>query len=151
MKIFGIESGRKIAAARAAAIFRSVLCRGEKVVLKKVLIVEDYADVRAIMKILVRNYGYKVIEARDGYEAIEKTTQHHPDLILMDLAMPIMDGLDAARFIRDMDDCRDIPIIAISAYADALNNEALQAGFNEVICKPINFDGLQPLLNRYLH
>jgi CheY-like chemotaxis protein len=118
---------------------------------KKVLIVEDYADVRAIMKILVHRYGYEVIEAEDGYEAIEKTQQFSPDLILMDLAMPLMDGVTATKLIRRLKDCSDIPIIALSAYGDTRGNEAIQAGINQVICKPIDFDSLQPLLNRYLH
>ena len=118
--------------------------------LKKVLIVEDYPDVRAIMKILVRRYGYAVLEARDGYEAIEKTKEFNPDLILMDLAMPVMDGVMATKIIRQMKAFGELPIIAISAYGDSLQNEALQAGIDEIICKPLHFERLQPLLNQYL-
>ncbi|HEY0459121.1 MAG TPA: response regulator [Pyrinomonadaceae bacterium] len=118
---------------------------------KLVLIVEDYADIRAIMKILVHRYGYEVIEAQDGYEAIEQTKECHPDLILMDLAMPVMDGVMATKHIRGLKECSDIPIVAISAYGDGWRNEAMRAGMNEVISKPLDFDTLEPLLNRYLH
>ena len=118
---------------------------------KKVLIVEDYADVRAIMKFLVKRYGYEVIEARDGYEAILKAKEFHPDLILMDLAMPLMDGVTATRLIRSLDEFAEIPIVALTAYGDTYRNEAIRAGINQVVCKPLDFDGLQPLLNRYLH
>jgi CheY-like chemotaxis protein len=128
-----------------------VLCRPEAVMSKKVLIVEDYADVRAIMKILVHRYGYEVIEAEDGYEAIEQTQKHSPDLILMDLAMPLMDGITATKLIRSLRDFADLPIIALSAYGDTRENIAIQAGINQVICKPVDFDTLQPLLNQYLH
>jgi CheY-like chemotaxis protein len=118
---------------------------------KKVLIVEDYADVRAIMKFLVRRYGYEVIEAADGYEALLKTKELSPDLILMDLAMPLMDGVTATKLIRRLESTKDVPIIALSAYGDSLQNEAFQAGMNEVITKPLDFDVLQPLLDQYLH
>ena len=121
------------------------------VMLKKVLIVEDYADVRAIMKILVRRYGYEVIEARDGYDAILKAKEFNPDLILMDLAMPVMDGVTATKLLRSLDEFSDVPIIALSAYGDSWRNEAIRAGINQVICKPLDFDSLQPLLTQYLH
>lgn len=117
---------------------------------KKVLIVEDYADVRKMMKILVQRYGFEAIEAEDGIEAIEKATLHKPDLILMDLAMPVMDGVMATKIIREMDGCRDIPIIALTAYATSLQEEAFQAGMSDIITKPLDFENLQPLLNQYL-
>ena len=118
---------------------------------KKVLIVEDYADVRAIMKILVRRYGYDVVEARDGYEAILKAKEFNPDLILMDLAMPVMDGVTATKLLRSLEEFSQTPIVALTAYGDTWRNEAIRAGINQVVCKPLDFDGLQPLLNQYLH
>jgi two-component system, cell cycle response regulator DivK len=119
--------------------------------MKKILIVEDYADIRSMMKILVQMYGYEPIVARDGYEAVEKTKQYHPDLILMDLAMPVMDGITAARIIRAMEDFKDVPIIAISAYAQSLKKEAATVGFNQTIGKPLDFANFKPLLRQYLH
>ena len=70
---------------------------------KTVLVVEDYTDVRTMMRILIKRHGYEVVEAADGYEAVEKTVQYHPDLILMDLALPIMDGATATKIIREIE------------------------------------------------
>jgi len=69
----------------------------------------------------------------------------------MDLAMPVMDGVMAAKIIREMEDCTNIPIIALTAYGNSLHEKALQSGINEVITKPLEFENLQPLLNQYLH
>src|SRR5688500_777414 len=118
---------------------------------KRILIVEDYADVRTMMKIMVQIYGFEVIEAQDGYEAVEKTEEYHPDLILMDLAMPIMNGITAAKVIKKVKGFDDIPIIALTAYADSFWKQATEAGCDKIIAKPIEFDKLKPLLNQYLH
>ena len=118
-------------------------------VMKKVLVVEDYADVRKIMKILISRRGYEVVEATDGYDAVEKAKQYNPDLILMDLAMPIMDGVTATQIIRETDAFQKTPIIGLTAYA-AYNEEALEAGCNEVINKPLEFENIGPLLKQYL-
>lgn len=118
---------------------------------KKVLIVDDYADVRAMMKFFVKRQGYQVIEAGDGYEAIEKVKEHHPDLILMDIAMPIMNGVTATEIIRDFYDAEKIPIIALTAYGESYQYRAIKAGCDEVINKPIEFNKIAPLLEHYLH
>jgi CheY-like chemotaxis protein len=117
---------------------------------KKILIAEDYADIRLMMKMLVRGYGYEVIEAADGYEAVQKAKHHHPDLILMDLSMPIMNGLTATEIIRSMDDVEKMPIIAVTAYGNSYYTKAIQAGCNEVLSKPLDFESLAPLLSQYL-
>ncbi len=117
---------------------------------KTVLIVEDVTDVRAMMKILIKAYGYQPIEARDGYEAVEKTVEHRPDLILMDLAMPVLDGIAAAKMIRQIEGFDKTPIIALTAHANAQYFDAVEAGFNEIINKPLEFESLQPLLKSYL-
>lgn len=117
---------------------------------KKILIAEDYADIRLMMKMLVRGYGYEVIEAADGYEAVEKAKQYHPDLILMDLSMPIMNGLTATEIIRSLDGMEKLPIIAVTAYGKNYYNRAIKAGCNDVLNKPLDFGNLQPLLNQYL-
>lgn len=118
---------------------------------KKVLIAEDYADIRTMMKILVRTYGYEVIEARDGSEAIEKAKEHQPDFIFMDLMMPVLDGITATRVIREIESCGEVPIVAVTAYERSFFNKALEAGCNEVIEKPLKFDSLGSLLNQYLY
>lgn len=117
---------------------------------KKVLIAEDYADVRKMMEIMVRHRGYEVIVAEDGYDAIEKTKQFHPDIILMDLAMPIMDGITATQIIRKMEGFRKVPIIALTAYGSDYYRKAINAGCDDVINKPLEFKGIAPLLRQYL-
>jgi CheY-like chemotaxis protein len=122
-------------------------CRGMS---KTVLIVEDYADVRAMMRIMVHKYEYDVVEARDGSEALEKAQQFHPDLILMDSAMPVLDGFTAARMIRNFAGFSKTPIIVLSAYGNADYDKAVEAGCNLVINKPIDFKTIKPLLQKYL-
>jgi CheY-like chemotaxis protein len=116
---------------------------------KKVLIVEDVADIRLMMKIILESYGYQAMTADDGFEAIEKIKEFHPDLVLMDLKMPIMDGINATKFIREYED-DEVPIIALTAYPTSLQQKALKAGCNQVIPKPVNFDDFRFILNYYL-
>ena len=129
-----------------------ILCRildvtpGSKMSMtKKILVVEDLTDIRKMMKIMVELYGYEVIEARDGAEAIEQAREHRPSLVLMDLAMPLMNGADAARAIKSTESCEDIPIIAVTAYQN-MDDEALEAGCSSVIHKPVDFLKLKTLL-----
>jgi len=117
---------------------------------KTVLIVEDYEDARVMMKVLVELCGYKAVEAEDGYEAIEKVKTFAPELIFMDLSMPRMDGISATQEIRHLDGYSSTPIVALTAYGDLHGQEALEAGCNEVIPKPMDFERLQPLLDKYL-
>lgn len=112
---------------------------------KKILVVEDLADIRKMMKIMVELYGYEVIEARDGSEAVEQAREHRPALVLMDLAMPLMNGAEAARAIKDTAECGHIPIIAVTAYRN-MDAEALEAGCARVIHKPVDFLKLRTLL-----
>jgi len=117
---------------------------------KKVLIVEDYEDTREFMKFLLETYGYQVIEATDGMEAVDRTKQLHPDLILMDISLPVVDGLTATRAIRQFDWANDVPIIAITAFGKNYYKRAIEAGCNDLIDKPVDFDVLEPILDHYL-
>jgi len=117
---------------------------------KTVLIAEDYRDAREMMKYLLEFYGYDVLEAGDGNEAVKSAKQYHPDLILMDLMMPHMDGLTATRLIRDNESTADVPIIALTALGIAAEEVAIASGCNEVVEKPMDFSRLEPLLNHYL-
>jgi CheY-like chemotaxis protein len=117
---------------------------------KKVLIVEDVADVRMMMKILIQIYGFETIVARDGYEAVEKAREYRPDIILMDLMMPVMDGFTATRLIRQSEELNKIPILAVTAYGDAYHQKAIEFGFDDVINKPVEFENLKPLLDQYI-
>jgi two-component system, cell cycle response regulator DivK len=117
---------------------------------KTVLIVEDYADTRTLMKYLLEGYGYQIIEAADGQEAVEKVRQQHPDLILMDLSLPVMDGFTATQTIRKFDGGRKIPIIAVTAYGNSFYRKAIEAGCDDLINKPLDFKKLEPILEQYL-
>jgi CheY-like chemotaxis protein len=115
-----------------------------------ILLVEDTDDTREFMRFLLELNGYKVIEARNGAEAVKYSRQTHTDLILMDMALPIMDGISATRKIRKQDETKNIPIIAITAFGISYYEEALQAGCNEVIGKPVNSSSLKTAIGKYL-
>lgn len=117
---------------------------------KKILIAEDYADTRSFMKFLIESYGFEALEAIDGQEAVEKVREQRPDLVLMDLAMPIMDGLAATRVIRGFDEMSRLPIIAVTAHGESYYKQALEAGCDDLINKPLDFEALKPVLHQYL-
>ena len=117
---------------------------------KKILVAEDTEDSRQILKFLLEMDGYVVFEAADGNEAVKNAAKLHPDLILMDLALPVMDGLAATRVIKGLEDGAQMPIIAISAYGDSYYSQALEAGCDGLINKPFDFATLEPYLNKYL-
>lgn len=123
---------------------------GVRFMKRKILIVEDYEDSRQFMKVLVESYGYQVIEAADGLEAIESLKSQFPDLILMDMAMPVMDGITATKVIRKDKKGADIPIIAVTAHGKQFYEKAIEAGCNDLITKPVDFDSLESILNQYL-
>lgn len=119
--------------------------------LKKVLIVEDNEDTRSFMKFLIESYGYQVVEAADGIEALESFKHQQPDMILMDISLPFVDGLTTARAIREYDPAGKVPIIVVTALGKSYQNEAFAAGCNDLLTKPLDFDTLQPLMEKYLN
>ena len=116
-----------------------------------VLVVDDDAEIREALYAALRFEGYKVHTAMNGMEAIDTARVLKPDLILMDLRMPKMDGFEAIKVIRSEDDTKEIPIIAISAWASAKHKErALAAGANEHFTKPVDLNRLLTTIGRYL-
>jgi CheY-like chemotaxis protein len=114
-----------------------------------VLVVEDFEDNRFMMRRLLEMSGYRVVEAVNGNQAVESAASVRPDIILMDLSLPQLDGLAATRRIRSQEDSRKVPIVAVSAHDSAdFHAEALAAGCNEYVTKPIDFDQLVQLLDR---
>src|SRR5262245_51835545 len=108
-----------------------------------ILVVDDYSDNRTLLSAWLRAKGYKVIEARDGKEGVLQANRSNPDLILMDLAMPELDGIEATRQIRQRRTFSRTPIFAISAYATHdVKDDALAAGCNEVFTKPLDLASL---------
>ncbi|MBA3442784.1 MAG: response regulator [Pyrinomonadaceae bacterium] len=116
-----------------------------------IMVVEDFEDNRFMMRRLLEMSGYRVVEAEDGQEAVELATRELPNLILMDLSLPVLDGLAATRRIREHAELRMVPIVAVSAHDTAdFHADALAAGCNEYVTKPIDFDQLDDLLDRLL-
>ena len=113
----------------------------------KILLVEDTSDSREFMKRFLEMEGNEITEAVNGREAVECAQRDHPDLILMDLDLPVMNGLTATRHIKQLDSCVDIPVIAITAYPRDLYDIAFDVGCQAVIGKPIDFTKLTQLLS----
>ena len=114
-----------------------------------VLVVEDFEDNRFMMRRLLEMSGYRVIEAVNGKQAVEAAISERPDLILMDLSLPMLDGLAATRRIREAEGLGRVPIVAVSAHDSAdFHTEALAAGCDEYVTKPIDFDHLVQVLDQ---
>lgn len=104
---------------------------------RAVLVADDEADNRAIMAAVLAASGFRVLEARDGAEAVETALRERPDLILLDMAMPVMSGWEAARRLKSMDQTRAIPILAFTAFALAGDElKAREAGCEGYVSKP---------------
>ena len=115
----------------------------------KILLVEDSEDNRLMMKRLLEMSGYDVSEAVNGEQAVQKAKNLHPDLILMDLSLPRIDGLAATRLIRAMPPLKRVPIVVVSAHDTSdFQAEALASGCNEYVTKPIDFGQLELLLKK---
>ncbi len=117
----------------------------------KVLLVEDTEDNRQMMRRLLEMSGYRVVEAINGVEAVKLASEEKPRIILMDLSLPLIDGLTATRRIRSLPGLSKVPIIAVSAHDTAdFHSEALAAGCNAYITKPIDYPELEEVVNRLL-
>jgi CheY-like chemotaxis protein len=114
---------------------------------RTVLVVEDTEDNRFMMRRLLEMSGYTVIEARNGEEAVRMARESEPKLILMDLSLPVIDGLAATRLIRQLPAMKATPIIAVSAHDSAdFQEHAMHAGCNGYVTKPIDFGELDQLI-----
>jgi len=116
-----------------------------------VLLVEDTEDNRFMMRRLLEMTGYRVIEAMNGEEAVKLAKAESPSLILMDLSLPVIDGLAATRLIRKLPDLESTPIIAVSAHDTSdFQSEAIEAGCDTYVTKPIDFNELEQLIAKLL-
>jgi CheY-like chemotaxis protein len=118
---------------------------------KLALIVDDNEDSRIMMKCALEWRGFRVLEAMDGKNAVSTTVKTCPDIILMDICLPYMDGLEVIRHIRKSATINSTPIVVISGYStpDFLIR-ARDAGCDEYLCKPIDFEQMDSVLNRLL-
>jgi CheY-like chemotaxis protein len=116
-----------------------------------VMLVDDYADTREMLRRAVETCGCRVVEATNGQEAIELSQVERPDLILMDLNMPVLDGFNATLRIRELEPTRDVPVVAVTAHDTAEFRAAAGAvGCCEYLLKPLDFARLFELLERLL-
>ena len=116
-----------------------------------VLIVEDFEDTRFLMRVELEKRGYRVVEAVDGEEGVEKALAERPEIILMDIGLPRLDGIAATRRIREREEMRDTLIVALTAHHETeYRANALSAGCDAYLTKPIDFDWLIDLLGRLL-
>src|ERR1700694_2523538 len=114
---------------------------------RTILLVEDFDDTRLMMKIWLIKNGYRVVEAETGEEAIDVAQQELPDLIIMDVMMPGMNGLDATQRIREYQALSLTPIVAVSAYgANEYRSLAIDAGGNEYVSTPFDPGALAELI-----
>lgn len=119
--------------------------------LATILLVEDTEDNRQMMRKLLEMSGYRVVEAVNGEEAVNVASWEKPAIILMDLSLPLIDGLAATRRIRSIPELSQVPIIAVSAHDTAdFHSDALNAGCNAYITKPIDYPELEEIVSRLL-
>jgi two-component system alkaline phosphatase synthesis response regulator PhoP len=127
-------------------------CRSRKTMTKKILVVDDSKTALMMEReILERRTTYQCVTASDGREAVEKAQQERPDLILMDVVMPHMNGFEACKMMRQQASTREIPIVLVTTRGEESYMEAgFQSGCNDYITKPIDSAELIALLQSYL-
>ena len=116
-----------------------------------VLVVDDVADARAVISELMRSERYRVVEAADGAEAVEAASRERPHLVLLDLNLPVLDGFEVARRLRQLPWMEGVPVVAVTAYHyHGMREAALEAGCDEYLPKPLDFDELKEVVHRLL-
>ena len=119
--------------------------------MSKILIVEDNEMNRDMLSRRLERKGYEVVMAEDGQIGVDMSKSESPDLILMDLSLPVMDGWEATSSIKSNDDTKDIPVIVLTAHAMAGDREkALEAGADEYDTKPIDFKRLLGKIKEFI-
>ncbi|MFA6414350.1 MAG: response regulator [Syntrophales bacterium] len=117
----------------------------------KILVVEDNERNRILLREVLTSEGYEVIEARNGDEALKSAKEHNPALILMDIQMPVMDGLSCLKLIREDVDIGHIKIVALTSFAMKGDREKfMAAGFDGYMTKPIDIDQLMESVNGFI-
>ena len=118
---------------------------------RTVLIVEDSDDARYFMRLSLEQLGYLIIEAENGAAAVEVAQRERPDIILMDLSLPVLDGIAATEKIRATDGLSGVPVIAVTAHQETdFRAGAKAAGFDAYVTKPIDIDFLSELIKGLL-
>ena len=117
----------------------------------KLLLVDDFEDTRLFLRLALEEHGFIVFEAENGEKAVQNALREHPDVILMDLTMPLMDGFAATKLIRQNDKFKNVPIIAITAHQETdFRSDAKASGFDAYVTKPIDVNWLKDLIDGLL-
>ena len=117
----------------------------------KLLLVEDFEDTRLVLRLQLEEQGFIVFEAENGQVAVETAIREKPDVILMDLTLPLMDGFAATKLIRQNDDLKNVPVIAITAHQEVdFRSDAKASGFDAYVTKPIDVNWLKDLISGLL-
>lgn len=106
----------------------------------KVLVVEDDAETRDITTLMLEMSGYEVIVANSGYEGLTQTVKERPELIVADIMMPHLNGVEMIKLLRSLKEFKTVPILAVTAHGMDLAKEAIAAGANRAMAKPLDFD-----------
>ena len=118
---------------------------------RTILVVDDFDDTRLLLKTWLARKGFRVLEAKNGNEAVRLAESEYPDLIIMDMEMPELDGLAATRKIRSLKNLENVPVVAVSAYGvHHFRREALEAGCDEYISTPFEPADLEQVIRSYL-
>jgi len=118
---------------------------------RTILVVDDFDDTRLLLKTWLEKKGFTVVEAEDGNQAVATAQEVRPDLIIMDMHMPQLDGLAATRKIRSITELNSVPIVAVSAYGEQqFRRDALAAGCSEYVSTPFEPDNLEKVIRSFL-
>jgi two-component system, cell cycle response regulator DivK len=118
---------------------------------KRVLIVEDNDLNMKLFHDLLEAHGYETLQTKDGMEALKLARQHHPDLILMDIQLPEVSGLEVTQWLKDDEELKGIPVIAVTAFAMKGDEEKIREGGCEAyIAKPISVANFLQTVERFL-
>ena len=128
--------------------YRALFTDCEGHVPKTILVVEDHDDIRATIKMILEVMGCRVMEATDGAAAVELARRERPHLILMNLNLPVLDGFQATKQIREQGETLQIPVVAMSAHCWDFDwhEKAKRVGCQDCLKKPVDFDALDKLL-----
>ncbi|HZJ44609.1 MAG TPA: response regulator [Pyrinomonadaceae bacterium] len=119
---------------------------------RTILVVDDFDDTRLLLRTFLERKGFRVVEAENGLEAVSKAHNEDPDLIIMDMQMPYLDGLAATRKIRETKVSGTLPIVAVSAYgADQFRAQAIAAGCDEYVSTPFEPTELEQIIRSLVH
>ncbi len=120
-------------------------------VAKTILVVEDNELNMKLFHDLLEAHGYNILQTKDGMEALRLAREHHPDLILMDIQLPEVSGLEVTKWIKEDEDLKSIPVIAITAFAMKGDEEKIrQGGCEAYIAKPISVTSFLQTVQKYL-